>query len=68
MSEHQDKFQCQGASTCGYIYDPDRGDKKRKIAKGTAFKDLPDDWRCPCCGVGKERFKGLGEPGCEEKK
>jgi len=23
---------------------------------GTNFKDLPDDWMCPICGVGKEEF------------
>jgi len=62
MSEDQDKFQCQGAGTCGYIYDPDRGDKKGKIAKGTAFENLPEDWKCPGCGVPKYRFKCLGGP------
>jgi rubredoxin len=49
MSEGQDKFQCQGAATCGYIYDPDRGDKKGKIPKGVAFGNLPVDWKCPGC-------------------
>jgi len=62
MSEDKDKFQCQGAGTCGYIYDPDRGDKKGKIPKGTAFENLPEDWKCPGCGVPKDRFKCLGEP------
>jgi len=23
---------------------------------GTPFEDLPDDWVCPVCGVGKEKF------------
>jgi rubredoxin len=68
MSEGQDKFQCQGAATCGYIYDPDRGDKKGKIPKGVAFGNLPVDWKCPGCGVGKDRFKCLGEPECPEEK
>ena len=35
---------------CGYIYDPDG------IAAGTAFADLPEDWVCPLCGVGKDQF------------
>ncbi|MDE7154757.1 MAG: rubredoxin, partial [Muribaculaceae bacterium] len=26
------------------------------IAPGTAFEDLPDDWVCPLCGVGKDEF------------
>ena len=25
--------------------------------KGTAFEDIPDDWVCPTCGVGKDEFK-----------
>ncbi|MDE7471118.1 MAG: rubredoxin, partial [Paramuribaculum sp.] len=25
-------------------------------APGTAFADLPDDWVCPLCGVGKDEF------------
>jgi Rubredoxin len=24
------------------------------IEPGTAFEDIPDDWICPLCGVGKE--------------
>ena len=27
------------------------------IAPGTAFEDLPDDWCCPICGVGKDMFE-----------
>ena len=59
MSEPHEMYQCQTAN-CGYIYDPDRGDRKGKIPKGTAFKDLPDDWKCPVCGAGKKMFKPLG--------
>jgi rubredoxin len=68
MSQDKDKFQCQGAGTCGYIYDPDRGDKKGKIPKGTNFESLPEDWKCPGCGVPKDQFKCLEEPECKEKK
>ncbi|NOU36900.1 MAG: rubredoxin [Kiritimatiellaceae bacterium] len=42
---------------CGYIYDPAAGDPEHGIAPGTAFKDIPDDWVCPECGVGKEYFE-----------
>jgi rubredoxin len=55
-------YQCQTA-TCGYIYDPDRGDRKGKIPKGVQFKDLPDNWVCPVCGAGKKMFKPLAGPG-----
>ena len=39
------KYQC---TTCGYIYDDNKEDIK--------FEDLPDDWTCPMCGVGKDKF------------
>ena len=43
-------------SVCGYEYNPAEGDEKGGIASGTAFADLPDEWFCPNCGVGKEFF------------
>ena len=52
-------YQCQ-VSNCGYIYRPDKGDRKGKIKAGTSFADLPDDWHCPVCGAGKKMFKKLG--------
>ena len=52
------KYQC---IPCGYIYDPELGDADGGIAPGTAFEDLPDDWVCPVCGVGKEDFEPLDE-------
>ena len=27
------------------------------IAPGTAFADLPEDWACPLCSVGKDMFE-----------
>jgi len=42
---------------CGYIYDPVVGDDTSGIPAGTAFEDLPDDWECPECGVGKDEFE-----------
>lgn len=32
-------------TVCGYVYDGE-----------IPFEDLPDDWLCPLCGVGKEYF------------
>ena len=46
-----DKYIC---TVCEYIYDPELGDPENGIAPGTSFEDLPDDWVCPLCGVGKE--------------
>ena len=40
------KYVC---SICGYVYDPAEHD-------GVAFEDLPDDWRCPRCKQGKDKF------------
>lgn len=42
---------------CGYIYDPAVGDVDNGIAPGISFEDIPDDWVCPLCGVGKDEFE-----------
>ena len=42
---------------CGYEYDPEVGDPDNGIAPGTAFEDLPEDWVCPVCGLGKDVFE-----------
>lgn len=47
------KFQCD---VCGYVYDPTVGDPDGGIAPGTPFQDIPEDWVCPICGVGKSNF------------
>ncbi|MDY0117120.1 MAG: rubredoxin [Sulfurimonadaceae bacterium] len=52
------KYVC---TVCGYIYDPEVGDADSGIAPGTSFEDLPEDWVCPECGVGKEDFEPLDE-------
>lgn len=62
MAKPEDMWQCQTVN-CGYVYDPDRGDRKAKIPKGTDFKDLPEDWKCPVCGAGKQCFRPLAGPG-----
>ena len=40
------KFVC---NVCGYVYDPAENGN-------VAFEDLPEDYTCPLCGVGKEDF------------
>lgn len=62
MALPEDMYQCQ-TMNCGYIYDPDRGDRKGKVKKGTKFEDLPEDWRCPVCGATVKAFKPLAGPG-----
>ena len=41
---------------CTYVYDPEIGDPENDIEPGTTFADLPEDWVCPDCGVGKDEF------------
>ena len=62
MLKAEQMWQCQ-MTNCGYIYNPNRGDKKGKIPPDTPFEDLPDDWKCPCCGSSKSMFKPLNGPG-----
>ena len=47
------KYVCDA---CGWVYDEELGDAESGIAPGTKFEDLPDDFVCPICGVGKELF------------
>lgn len=47
------KYLCE---PCGYEYDPAEGDPSQGIEPGTAFEDLPEDWVCPICGLGKDVF------------
>lgn len=42
---------------CGLVYDEARGDADSGLAPGTRFADIPDDWACPICGVGKADFE-----------
>ena len=39
------KYRC---IVCEWIYDP-------------AVEDIPDDWVCPVCGVGKDQFEEVEE-------
>ena len=52
--KNMDKYRC---IACGYVYDPDEGDPMSGVDPGVAFEDLPDDWICPMCGVGKDQFE-----------
>ena len=41
------KYICK---VCGHVYDPAENN-------GVEFADLPADWVCPLCGVGKDQFE-----------
>lgn len=48
------KYVCE---ICGWVYDEELGDPEHGIPAGTKFEDLPDDFECVVCGVGKENFR-----------
>ena len=48
---------------CGLIYDEKEGWPDDGIPAGTKWSDVPDDWLCPDCGVGKDDFELI--PGSE---
>src|SRR4028118_1999234 len=50
-------YECRA---CGYVYEPSTGDSSRSIPPGTAFEELPSDWRCPVCGVRTSQFENIG--------
>ncbi len=50
---------------CGLIYDEKEGWPEDGIAPGTKWEDVPDDWTCPDCGVGKEDFELI--PGSDDE-
>ena len=53
-----DKYIC---TICDYVYDPEQGDPDNGIEPGTPFEDLPEEWICPLCRVGKEEFQKVEE-------
>lgn len=55
-------------TVCSYGYIPALGDAENGITRGTAFEDLPEDWRCPWCGAKKTEFLPEDEPQIERPK
>lgn len=49
-------MECYKCDVCGYIYDPEKGDPENGVSEGTEFIELPDEYKCPVCGAGKEEF------------
>lgn len=47
------KYVCD---VCGWIYDEETGASELGIEPGTKFEDIPEDFVCPLCGVGKDLF------------
>ena len=46
-------LKCQ---VCNWVYDEAKGSPDEGLAPGTKWKDIPEDWACPVCGVSKDKF------------
>ena len=47
------KYLCD---VCGWEYDEEKDYPEGGIAPGTKWEDIPDDFECPLCSVGKDQF------------
>jgi len=47
------KWECV---VCGLIYDEAQGWPSEGVPAGTKWEDVPENWTCPDCGVGKSDF------------
>jgi len=50
-------YECR---SCGYVYEPNKGDIKTNTPAGVKFEELPQDWRCPVCRSAKNAFVDIG--------
>jgi rubredoxin len=55
-----DRYECR---SCGYVYEPEKGDDKYDIPPGRPFAELPVNWRCPVCSAKKQAFANIGPAG-----
>ena len=58
--EQMDRYECR---SCGYSYEPLKGDSRANIPIGVPFEDLSSDWRCPVCGASTRQFDNIGPKG-----
>lgn len=42
---------------CAWVYDEAQGWPEDGIEPGTKWENVPEDWMCPECGVGKSDFE-----------
>ncbi len=54
MSDEFKRWRC---ITCDFEYNEALGLPEEGIAAGTRWQDIPDDWECPDCGIGKSDFE-----------
>ena len=62
LEDYQNKgyinMECLSSKTVLYSI-TEKGEERRDVAPGTAWEDVPDDFRCPLCGAVKNMFKAL---------
>lgn len=51
--EKMKKYVCE---VCGWEYDPEVGCPEAGIKPGTPWEEVPEDFECPLCSVGKDQF------------
>ena len=44
-------------AVCAWVYDEAKGWPDDGIEPGTKWEDIPEEWVCPDCGVGKSDFE-----------
>ena len=47
------KYTC---TACGWVYSEEAGYPEGGIAPGTKWEDVPEDFECPLCTMGKDMF------------
>ena len=50
------RMQC---SVCQWIFDPAKGEPMQDVAPGTPWSEVPDNFLCPECSLGKDVFDEL---------
>ncbi len=57
------EMDCYECRSCGYTYEPAKGDSRTDLPSGVEFKQLSKDWRCPVCGASTTQFSNVGPAG-----
>ena len=50
-------YKIWACNICEYVYNEELGDEEHGLPPGTRWEDIPDDWICPDCEVGKDHFE-----------
>jgi anaerobic nitric oxide reductase flavorubredoxin len=55
-SNHSADCTCWRCTVCEWVYDPQLGEPYQGVEPGTPWAQVPDDFLCPECHLGKEVF------------